>query len=154
VIKVEISFTDQAFRKGRAELIRLVRGVCRYLGARAIYVDLAVLQDAQIRTLNRQLTGRRASTDCLSLDLSDPNDPIRVIQIMVNGQMATRQARIRGIKPISELALYVVHGLLHQFGHDDGLAAKARQMHQLEDKILQRFGFGRAYYTGPDECKC
>jgi probable rRNA maturation factor len=122
------------------------------MGVRDIYVELAIMDDAHITKLNRQLTGRHSITDCLSLDLSDASDRFRTIQIMVNAQQAHRQARIRGIRPVNELALYIVHGLLHQFGYDDTRADQARLMHQAEDQILQTLGYGKVYYTGPKAC--
>ena len=59
--------------------------------------------------------------------------------------MAHRQARLRGHNAQAELALYILHGLLHNLGFDDVTAAKAAKMHKAEDDILKKFGFGVVY---------
>ena len=51
----------------------------------------------------------------------------------------------RGHDAEAELALYVVHGLLHNIGYDDLTEADARKMHGMEDEILECFGYGTVY---------
>ena len=43
--------------------------------------------------------------------------------------------------PRDELALYVVHGLLHLCGYDDEGEASAQAMRQREGEILARAGY-------------
>jgi probable rRNA maturation factor len=114
-------------------------------------ISLAIVDDAHIRKLNSRFLGHNVTTDCLSFDLSDRNaaetgaSASRVLEIVVNGQMAARQAERRGHSTEAELALYVTHGLLHQLGFDDATKKTARKMHQTEDDILQQLGYGPVY---------
>jgi len=110
-------------------------------------ISIAIVDDTEIRKLNRKFLNRRANTDCLSFDLSDTQSPgsPKTFELVVNGQMAIRQANLRGHSPQAELALYITHGLLHNLGFDDSSDSKAKKMHEMEDKILQQLGFGLVY---------
>ena len=116
-------------------------------------ISIAIVGDDEIRELNKQFLKSKAVTDCLSFDLSDDEEGRKVFDIVVNGEMAVRQANLRGHSSQAELTLYITHGLLHQFGFDDSAKSRARKMHQTEDEILQEFGYGPVYNksTGPKE---
>lgn len=121
-------------------------------------ISIAIVDDSQIRRLNSHFLNRRATTDCLSFDLSDDekesevrNRRSRMLELVVNGEMAVRQANLRGHSSEAELALYITHGLLHNLGFDDSTQSRARNMHDTEDKILQQFGYGVVYNKGTRE---
>ena len=65
--------------------------------------------------------------------------------MVVNGEMAVREAKLRGHSSEAELALYITHGLLHNLGFDDSTQSQARKMHDTEDEILQQLGYGLVY---------
>jgi probable rRNA maturation factor len=50
--------------------------------------------------------------------------------------MAVAMASALGADPRDELALYIVHGLLHLCGYDDSTEELAEAMHRREDEIL------------------
>ena len=110
-------------------------------------VSIAIVDDDEIRKLNRRFLNRKSTTDCLSFDLSDTQGPQspRLFELIVNGEMAVRQANLRGHSPEAELALYITHGLLHNLGFDDSTEPKAKKMHDMEDKFLQQLGYGLVY---------
>lgn len=106
--------------------------------------------------MNSRFLNRKGITDCLSFDLSDgdeeepqaDNQMSRMLELIVNGQMAARQAQRRGHSSEAELALYITHGLLHNFGFDDATPSQARTMHEAEDEILHQLGYGSVYNRG------
>ena len=108
-------------------------------------ISIAIVNDNEIRELNRQFLNSKAATDCLSFDLSDSEKGPKIFDLVVNGEMAVRQANQRGHSNEAELALYITHGLLHHFGFDDSTKNQARKMHDTEDEILQEFGYGPVY---------
>lgn len=116
-------------------------------------VSIAIVDDAEIRKLNSRFLNRKSTTDCLSFDLSDGKGPqsSRLFELIVNGEMAVRQANLRDHPPEAELALYITHGLLHNLGFDDSTDAGAKKMHDMEDKILQQFGYGLVYNKNTKE---
>ena len=108
-------------------------------------ISIAIVGDEEIREFNRQFLNSRASTDCISFDLSDDEEGAKIFDLVVNGEMVVRQANLRGHSSEAELALYITHGLLHNFGFDDSTKRRARKMHETEDEILQEFGYGPVY---------
>ncbi|MFN2155377.1 MAG: rRNA maturation RNase YbeY [Anaerolineae bacterium] len=133
-----------------AQLEALIQAVCDRFGLAGATVSVGIVDDAEIAELNQKYLNHEGPTDCLSFDLSeDQAAGSRVFDLIVNGQMAVRQAAQRGHAPQAELALYVTHGLLHQLGYDDDTPEKARKMHQTEDEILQHLGYGLVYNDNP-----
>jgi probable rRNA maturation factor len=126
---------------------KLIKAICGRFKISKATVSLTIVGDAQIRKINRQFLGHSGTTDCISFDLSDnrTGKSTNVFDIIVNGQMAVRQARRRGHSSEAELALYVTHGLLHNLGFDDLRPRDAQKMHKIEDEILQQFGYGPVY---------
>ncbi len=140
-----------------SKLEELAKTVCnRFAGPRtpeARYeVSIAIVGDAEIQELNTQFLDHKTTTDCLSFDLSDEdekseigNRKSKIFELIVNGEMAVRQANLRGHSSEAELALYITHGLLHNLGFDDSTPDQARTMHDTEDEILQQMGYGFVY---------
>jgi probable rRNA maturation factor len=132
------------------ELRKLIKAICKRFKLSKATVSIGIVDDAQIRKLNEQFLNRKSATDCLSFDLTDDKEPqpLKSLELIVNGEMAVREAKLRGHSSQAELALYITHGLLHHLGFDDSTENKARKMHNTEDDILQQFGYGLVYNKG------
>ena len=139
-----------------SRLVELAKTICGRFGwhekPQAKYeVSIAIVDDAEIRELNTRFLDHETTTDCLSFDLSDNEDSkienrkSKIFELIVNGEMAVRQAELRGHSSEAELALYITHGLLHNLGFDDQTPDQARAMHETEDEILQQMGYGFVY---------
>ncbi len=142
-----------------AEIDNIVRAICNRFGLVNASISIALVGDEQISRLNEQFLGRKEITDCLSFDLSDEqgvnhkrqtNDSNydKSLEIVINAEIAEREARERGHSTQAELALYVTHGLLHQLGFDDQRPQDARKMHKMENEILQQLGYPLVYSKG------
>ena len=129
-----------------AKLEKLVRAICEKFEAHHAAVHIAIVDDAGIIKVHRQFLQKDTTTDVISFDLSDEFDPGQTFQIVVNAEMAKRQAEKRNHSPEAELALYITHGLLHNLGFDDINEKDAKKMHETEDDILQECGFGIIYH--------
>ena len=136
----DLKFQQPGFKK-------LIKIICRRFKISNATVSISIVNNAEIRKINKQFLGRSGTTDCISFDLSDDKKPsgTKVFDIAVNGQMAFRQAKLRGHSGEAELALYITHGLLHNIGFDDLHHKDAKKMHKIEDEILQQFGYGPVY---------
>jgi probable rRNA maturation factor len=147
MITVQITRHFEKIPADAAPLKRLVRAVCRRFGVAQAVVGISIVDDAEITVLNRRFLHHRGTTDCLSFDLSDEAGPrgARVFDLVVNGELAVREAARRGHAAAAELALYITHGLLHGLGFDDATAPQAREMHRTEDEILLHLGYGLVY---------
>jgi len=133
-----------------SELKKLVKAICNRFKLSKATVSIAIVDDAQIQELNNQFLNSKSATDCLSFDLSDDEvpQPPKLFELIVNGEMAVREANLRGHSSEAELALYITHGLLHNLGFDDSTESQARKMHDMEDEILQQLGYGLVYNKG------
>jgi probable rRNA maturation factor len=131
-----------------SRLKKLIRAVCNRFKLRRAAVTVAIVNDAEIRKLNKRFRNRNFSTDCLSFDLSD-NKPGygKSFELFVNAERAVKEAGVRGHSVQAELALYITHALLHNLGFDDSDPKVAEKMHDTEDEILRQFGFGTVYNT-------
>jgi len=125
---------------------RLIQGICETFEIDNAAIDVSIVDDAGMIKVHREFLRNEDTTDVISFDLSDELEPGRTFQLVVNADMAVRQAAKRGHTPEAELALYITHGMLHNVGFDDADPAQAQEMHETEDKLLQRYGFGVIYY--------
>jgi len=147
-IDVQIAMNFVAIDVSIPRLEKLVTAVCRQFGEcqeKKYEISIAIVDDAEITRLNDRYLSHKTTTDCLSFDLSEAEDELKVFQLIANGEMAVRQAQARGHSGEAELALYIAHGLLHNLGFDDSTPSLARRMHRAEDEILQQAGYGFVY---------
>jgi len=135
-------------------LKKLVEVICNRFKLSKATISIAIVDDTQIRKVNKQFLNQDLPTDCLSFNLSDNDtnsgkslygEHSRTIELVVNAEMAVRQANLRGHSSEAELALYITHGLLHNFGFDDSTQDYAKKMHDTENEILQQLGYGPIY---------
>lgn len=154
VVQIADNFTGIDVRLSKIKkLVQVVFNQSSSGQSKPTAVSIAIVDDAEIRKLNSRFLNRKSNTDCLSFDLSDGKQPqsSRLFELIVNGQMAVRQANRRDHPPEAELALYITHGLLHNLGFDDSTETKAKKMHDMEDKILQQLGYGLVYNKNTKE---
>lgn len=128
-----------------AALETLVRDTCKEAGLSSAVVSIRVVDDEQMIAAHQCYFGKESTTDVISFDLSDEFEARRSFALIVNAAMAQRQAKRRKHSMEAELALYITHGLLHNLGYDDCDKNESRRMHEMEDAILQRHGFGKVY---------
>ena len=155
-ITIQLTEEFKQIKIPASKLMDLIKTVCGRFAQNEIKstkyeISIVIVDDSQIRELNTRFLNRSANTDCLSFDLSDETKSTgtagltRTYELVVNGEMAIRQANQRGHSSEAELALYITHSLLHNLGFDDSTKTGAKKMHEAEDEILQQFGYGLVY---------
>ena len=98
--------------------------------------------DTRIHTLNRQWRGKDKPTDVLSWPLSDGDEePLNgqenmLGDVVISLDTAQRQADARQWEVEDEIALLLVHGILHLLGHEDDSLAGSNKMKRIETAIL------------------
>lgn len=106
-------------------------------------VNVALVDKAEARSLNRRYAGTNKATDVLSFE-SGARDPAsgRLIHgdIAICLAIARAQAARAGHSLESELALLTVHGVLHLVGHDHSQAEDQRRMWELQAAVLRGLG--------------
>ena len=131
------------------KLKKLVKAICKRFKLSKATISIAIVNDAQIRKLNKKFLHKDRPTDCISFNLTEnKKNAIKSFELVVNGEMAVRYANPRGHSIEAELALYITHGLLHNLGFDDSTKKQADKMHNTENQILQQLGYGPIYNGG------
>jgi len=104
-------------------------------------LNIIFVSAPKIRSLNRQYLRRDYVTDVLAFDLRDVKRAGQVNgDIAICVDMAVRNAREYQSSLDRELALYVVHGILHLLGYDDHKPADIRKMRKKEAEVLEYLG--------------
>ena len=143
-IEIEVSDTQAHMKVHRADLIRLVRDVLLAENRANASISLALVDNDTIHRLNRLHLGHDWPTDVITFPLSGADDPALAGELVVSTETAVTKAReLRG-EPAAELALYLVHGLLHLCGYDDSSEEDAAAMNGRQSELLDAVGPLRA----------
>ncbi len=154
MITIQIAKNFHDIKVSLPRIKKLIRSICKRFKLSNATVSIAIVDNTQMRKINAKFLNRKLATDCLSFDLSDPATPGaserdsqagKSFELAVNGELALKEADLRGHDGEAELALYITHGLLHNLGFDDATQSQAKKMHDTEDEILQQFGYGLVY---------
>jgi probable rRNA maturation factor len=153
-IVVEVSNTQGFLDVNMARLIELVEGVLRDEKIERAEISVALVDNAAIRRINQKHLAHDWPTDVISFRLSSPGEPRLAGELIVSTEMAAATAAEVNAEPGAELALYVVHGLLHLCGFDDRSEPEVLEMRARESLHLNRhgvlFAFPLAQHSGPD----
>jgi probable rRNA maturation factor len=146
MIDAEIHQSFEGIELDQGAIETLIETICHAYQVSDAMVSVAVIDDVETCRLNAQYLNHEGSTDCFSFDLTDEIDDRPHFEVIVNGEKAMEQARLRGHSDQAEVALYVTHGMLHNLGHDDLNEDQAKKMHAEEDRILNSLGYGTIYH--------
>jgi len=103
----------------------------------------------RIQAFNKKFLRRSHSTDVLAFDARDPgscrHNPKRKADgiagdIIISTDEALKNSRIFKTTLSRELALYMVHGILHLLGFDDHRPKDIVQMRKKEQALLDYLG--------------
>jgi probable rRNA maturation factor len=147
VIRIDRDFQGRIDKRW---LRRLVKESLGTHGVEAqVELSLLITDDATVRELNRTYRGKDKTTDVLSFALeadrrSDaaagfvmpPGEIVHLGEVIVSYPKAAEQAAERNHAVEDELALLVVHGVLHLLGYDHDKPAREREMRSLEQRVL------------------
>ena len=140
MIRVAIASPQEAVAVDRAFMRQAVRTVLEGEDENDAEISLAFVDDATSRQLNQRYLRHDEPTDVLSFPLSEPGAARLAGELVIGAEVAAAQAAERGHDVQAELALYVIHGLLHLCGYDDKTAAGAAKMRQRERHYLGALG--------------
>ena len=93
--------------------------------SREVFVWL--ISDRRMAFLHGKFLGLTGPTDVLTFHHGE---------IFISVETARRHARAFGNSLMRELKLYIVHGLLHLHGFDDGTPSEANRMKMAQEKVL------------------
>ncbi len=138
--RISIAVPQEAVPIDRGRMREVVRTVLAGEGVADAEISLAFVDNATIHTLNKRYLDHDEPTDVLSFPLSEPNSRKLSGELVIGAEVAAAQAAQRGHDVQAELALYVIHGLLHLCGCDDHDDAGAAAMRERERRYLGQLG--------------
>lgn len=133
----------------RPESEKLVRTALKMGGfdGKSGTVNLTLVDDREIRRLNRRHMGKNRPTDVLSFGFKPGQAPLagreqspQLGDIVVSTESVRRQAKGHHRTIREEMGLMLVHGSLHLLGFDHDTAAKEGKMFGLQQDILVKAG--------------
>jgi probable rRNA maturation factor len=123
-----------------AAVRRAVRAAAAVGDREASWFTVVFVTDRELARMHRVWLADARPTDVITFDLGDDlAGPVGELYVSVDRARAV--ARERTTSPARELALYVVHGVLHLCGHDDRRAAARSRMRREERRVLAALGY-------------
>jgi probable rRNA maturation factor len=138
--RVSIASPQEQVPIDRGRMREIVRAVLDGESVADAEISLAFVDNDTIHNLNRRYLDHDEPTDVLSFPLSEPNAKKLAGELVIGAGVAQAQAAARGHDVQAELALYVIHGLLHLCGYDDKSDADAAAMRRRERHYLTQLG--------------
>lgn len=151
-LRIDLAWRLRTPWRALALLRRVARHTAAAEGFRSGNLSVAVVGARAMATLHRRFMNIPGPSDVLSFDLGcDRNAGYLEAEIILCADVARQRAAARGgtrRAAREELALYLVHGLLHLAGYDDHTARDFQRMHAREDELLVELGLGAVYRAG------
>jgi probable rRNA maturation factor len=142
-MEIDVADRQSAVELDHDEVLRVLRLGLKMEG-RDADLSVVITGDAEMRDLNLRFGGRDCETDVLAFGYGEDAESVEG-EIIVNAELAARQAESRAHSAQGELMLYLVHGLLHLTGCDDHEEEETRQMREREQRLLEAAGYSVVY---------
>lgn len=130
---------NKSYRLNEALLKEITRDILRYI-KRPLTTELefVFLDDRSMKAFNKRYKNRFASTDVLSFKIGRREFGSKKFlgEIFICLDTALRNSKIFGTRIGYEVTLYMIHGILHLFGYDDGKRSDRIRMAKKEGGIL------------------
>jgi len=133
MLDVSVTNASGARYRGQREMIASVTKALKAHKVNNAKVDIVLLTDRRIRTLNKQYLHHDYATDVITFPLED--QPLYG-EIYVSLETARRQAKEYRVTVVNELSRLAVHGALHLLGYDDSEKADREAMAIKENKYI------------------
>ncbi len=138
--RVSITCLQEPMRVDRVKLREIVRTVLSGEGKMESEISLVFVDNPTIHRLNRRYLKHNEPTDVLTFPMSDPGSKKLVGELVIGVEVAWAEAANRGHDAQAELALYVIHGLLHLCGYDDRSRSTTKTIREREGYYLRTLG--------------
>ena len=143
-MKVWVNYEDNNWKKYNIDFEKIANAAVSPVYKDA-EVSITLVDDKQIRVLNKKYRGINKPTNVLSFELGDD---MLLGDVFISLDTVKRQAKEAGISVAEHTAHMVVHGMLHLQGFDHIKDDEAKVMENKEIKILKKLGYKNPYDDG------
>ena len=129
---------------------KIAQAVLRSEGAAPPYEVSLVFTDSEtVQRLNRDYRGVDKPTDVLAFYMLPqkeadssfvlpPDNVLRLGEVIISYPQAVEQAKEQGHSTKQELALLIIHGILHLLGYDHEQPEEEKLMRERERELLEK----------------
>ncbi|MBF0215976.1 MAG: rRNA maturation RNase YbeY [Candidatus Omnitrophica bacterium] len=100
-------------------------------------INIIFVSSQMIRSYNQKYLGKDSATDVIAFGDAGRDTES---DIVISSDRARANAKAYGTTLRSEMALYVIHGILHFAGYRDGSPPEISKMRKAEKEILEEAG--------------
>jgi probable rRNA maturation factor len=141
-MSIEIENRQRQVRVDSRRVRRSLKRLLKELRCDDRELSLLLVDDAQIREINRNYLKRDHSTNVISFSMAEGEfgtvHPWLLGDIVLSAETAARDAAAAGIDLMDEIEFLLIHGLLHLLGyeHEGASPAEARRMKARERELF------------------
>ena len=119
---------------------RVVKKFLDYYKLKGYKVSIALVDDEEIREVNKNYRNSDSTTDVLSFSSSEEEKKEEKFlgEILINYNQTERQAPSFNHTPWEEFVFILVHGLLHLLGYDDSNEKDKEKMISLGEEVIKK----------------
>jgi len=140
-MRISVSCPQETVAVDRKRMRKVTETVLSGEGIDNAEISLAFVDNQTIQQLNRRYLEHDEPTDVLSFPVSDGPKNKLGGELVIGAEVARAEAESRGHRFDAELALYVIHGLLHLCDYDDKTAEGRARMRAKEKRYLRELGY-------------
>ena len=151
-MKVDVQVASDAAGLPTDEEIRdrVTRAVRAVDPGADVEVSVRIVDEPEMRNLNRDYRGKDKPTNVLAFPAGDPGcmppgETPLLGDIVVCAGVVAREAEEQGKRPEHHWSHMLVHGTLHLLGHDHADDDEAQAMEALERRVLAALGIADPY---------
>jgi probable rRNA maturation factor len=136
--EIVVANRQRVRRLDRKLIEQIARAVLSKLGVGSAELGLIFVAANEMAKVHEQFMNLGGSTDVITFDYG--SEPPRQVHgdIFISVEDAIAQAREFKATWQSEIARYVIHGVLHLLGYDDLRAEARRAMKREENRLLKK----------------
>ena len=112
-------------------------------------VSITLVNDAEIKKINKKYRGINKPTNVLSFELGDD---VLLGDVFISLDTVRREAKSENISVAEHTAHMIVHGVLHLLGYDHLNDKDAEKMEKKETAILKKLGYKNPYTAESGVC--
>jgi probable rRNA maturation factor len=141
-MSIAIENRQKKVKLDRRRIRRSLRRLMKELHCEDSELSLLLVDDDQIREINRTYLKRDRSTNVISFAMTEGEfcsiNPQLLGDIVLSVETAARDAATRSIDFMDEIEFLLIHGLLHLLGHEheNTTSAEARKMKTRERELF------------------
>lgn len=142
MVKLNARFDKPIEPFGSAAVQAMVRALDKILKPADTTVNVRVCSSKVVQELNKKYAHKDEPTDVLSFNYNEDskNTTNQTGDMVVSYDHVKEQAQVAGTDQSTELALLILHGILHLLGQDHQNQTQRAKVDQLQAQIMRSAG--------------